>query len=72
VAEAYLNRKMILPDKETPLSRSLLGLGAILLTKLKLPRTVLCLWEKFKNNGEINSYEKYIPSIPKSRKKPTN
>jgi hypothetical protein len=54
---------MILPDKNLLLSSSLLGTGANLLTKLKSPQTISSLWEKFRKNGEIKSYEKYIISL---------
>ena len=54
---------MILPDKNLLLSSSLLGTGANLLTKLKSPQTVSSLWEKFRKNGDITSYEKYILSL---------
>jgi hypothetical protein len=54
---------MILPDKNILLSHSLLGLGANLLAKLKLPQTVSSLWEKAREYDEINSYEKYILTL---------
>jgi hypothetical protein len=54
---------MILPDKNIFLSQSLLGLGAILLPKLKSPQTVSSLWEKVRKSGEINYYEKYILTL---------
>ncbi len=54
---------MILPDKNIYLSNSLLGMGAGLLTKLKVPQTVSSLWEKARRSKEINSYEKYILTL---------
>ncbi len=54
---------MILPDRDILLSHSLLGMGAILLEKLKSPQTVSSLWEKIRKYDEINSYEKYILTL---------
>ena len=54
---------MILPNKNIYLRNSLLGLGAIILEKLHRGDTVSSLWERVRNDTEINTFEKYILTL---------
>ena len=54
---------MILPDKNILLSHSLLGLGSIVITELRVPQTVSSLWEKARDHEEIKSFEKFILTL---------
>ena len=53
----------ILPDKTIKISYSLLGIGAMLVKKVSNRETVSSLWEKVKNEKEVNSFEKYIRGL---------
>ncbi len=50
---------MILPTKHIPTNQSLLGVGALLLKKMKRPGTVTTLWEKVRENPEIGSFKRF-------------
>ena len=54
---------MILPDKNILLSHSLLGLGSIVITELRVPQTVSSLWEKARDYEEIKTFEKFILTL---------
>ena len=51
---------MILPNKYITAEYSLLGIGAILLNKLKTPKTVSSLWEEIRDESKINTYSRFI------------
>lgn len=50
---------MILPSKHIRLSESLLGLGGVILSLLKEPKTIDEIWFQF---SEINSNRKVLPA----------
>ena len=50
----------ILPNKHVGLSRSALGVGAILLGELAAERTVSALWERVRNKPEIMTFERFV------------
>lgn len=50
---------MILPSKHIKTQDSILGIGAILLSKLQRPQTVTQLWESANKVPEIESFEKF-------------
>lgn len=54
---------MILPDKSISLSHSLLGMGSIIISELRVPQTVSSLWEKARDHEEIKTYEKFILTL---------
>jgi hypothetical protein len=51
---------MILPDKSTPLSNSILGKGYLILDELETGQTVSSLWEKVKAKQEIRTFENFL------------
>ena len=51
---------MILPNKYITTEYSLLGISAIVLTKLKTPKTVSSLWEEIRDESKINCYSRFI------------
>lgn len=50
---------MILPTKHITPQNSLLGISAVILTKILTPQTVTSLWEKTRKIPEINSFERF-------------
>ena len=50
----------ILPSKHVSLSRSALGVGAILLAEMSEERTVSALWERVRKKPEILSFEGFV------------
>lgn len=50
---------MILPTKHITLANSLLGVGALLLDRLKKPKTVSTLWEKVRILPEVGTFERF-------------
>ena len=50
---------MILPNKNIITSRSLLGLGSIILDQLKKQESVSSLWVKVRGS-KINTFQKFI------------
>lgn len=50
---------MILPDKNTTLSTSLLGVGAMILKDLQSPHTVSSLWDKASKQTKLITFEKF-------------
>jgi len=51
---------MILPTKHISTERSLLGIGAALLTRLDQPRTISGLWERARVIPEVVSFERFV------------
>ncbi len=51
---------MILPTKHISTERSLLGIGAVLLTRLEQPRTISGLWERARVIPEVVSFERFV------------
>lgn len=51
---------MILPNKHISPSHSLLGVGGILLTELRTPRTVTGLWERVQNIQQVGTFDRYL------------
>ena len=54
---------MILPDKHTPLERSLLAVGALLLGHLGRPLTVNRLWERVRDDPVVRSYDAFMLTV---------
>lgn len=54
---------MIMPDKNTPLSSSLLGYGAIVLQNLQSNQTISSLWEKVSSQDNYYTFEKYCLTL---------
>ena len=50
---------MILPTKHMTVNYSLLGVGALILSRLNQPRTVSAMWEEFRGYPEISTYERF-------------
>ena len=50
---------MILPTKHVRINYSLLGVGALILARLKGPTTVSALWEELRSLPEISTYERF-------------
>lgn len=51
---------MILPNKYITTEYSLIGIGAILLDRLKTPKTVSSLWEEIRDESKINTFSRFI------------
>ncbi len=51
---------MILPTKHTPLDRSLLGAGAVVLQLLQAPVTPTGIWERVKHAPEVGTYGRFV------------
>jgi hypothetical protein len=51
---------MILPNKHTSLSHSILGSGAFILNNLNKPRTITNLWDKSRDKTGFKSYWRFI------------
>ena len=54
---------MILPTKYIPLSDSILGVGAIILSKLGEPATPSAIWEEVRDTPEVGNYERFILAL---------
>ena len=54
---------ILLPNKHLTTSRSLIGLGSLLLQHLASPTTVSGLWELVKNREEVGSYHNFVLSL---------
>jgi len=50
---------MILPNKHTTLSNSILNLGAVLLENITDKQTVTILWDKSRIQPEIRNFERF-------------
>ncbi len=50
---------MIFPTKHITVENSLLGIGALILTRLKRPTTVSSLWEEMRLLPQISTYERF-------------
>ena len=46
-----------------PAEYTLIGVGAILLSKLKKPITVSALWEEIREEKSINTYERFVTGL---------
>ena len=53
----------LLPNKHIPASRSLVGVGALILKRLAAPSTVSGLWEKVKIKPEIGSFHNFVLAL---------
>ena len=55
----------ILPDKHVSLSRSALGMGAVLLSEIADGRssTVSALWERVRERPEILTFERFVLTL---------
>jgi hypothetical protein len=54
---------VILPTKHVSPSRSLLGLGALVVTHLDRPCTVSALWERVRGLPEIATFERFVLAL---------
>ena len=53
----------LLPNKHVPTSRSLVGIGALVLEKLEASSTVSELWELVRNEEEVGSFHNFVLSL---------
>jgi hypothetical protein len=51
---------MILPTKYLKEHESLIGVGAILLRQLSIPKTLSNLWEETKHLSNVGTYERFV------------
>ena len=54
---------ILLPDKHTPINRSLLGLGSMLLRHLEYPATPSNLWHQVREKPEVRGYPEYVLAL---------
>jgi hypothetical protein len=54
---------VILPTKHLRTEQSLLGVGALLLARLRRPKTVSALWEAVKTEPSVGSYPRFILAL---------
>jgi len=50
---------MILTTKHVPVEQSLVGLGAMILSRLNRPRTITGLWEEMRALQDIGSFDRF-------------
>lgn len=53
----------LLPDKHIPTSRSLVGIGALLIEHLASSSTVSGLWDVVKSEKEVGSFGNFVLSL---------
>ena len=53
----------LLPNKHVPTSRSLVGIGALLLEHLDSETTVSSLWEAVKSEQQVGSFRNFVLSL---------
>jgi len=51
---------MILPTTHISMKNSLLGVGAIVIEKLRHPRTVTALWNDLSKLPEVATFERFV------------
>jgi hypothetical protein len=54
---------MILPTKHISAQQCMLGVGAILLRNIASPQTVTSLWERVREEPEVNAYWRFILAL---------
>ena len=54
---------MILPDKHTRVSTSLLGLGALVLRELRTPHSPSALWERLRGREEVGNFQRMVAAL---------
>ncbi|HYO59962.1 ABC-three component system middle component 6 [Archangium sp.] len=54
---------MILPTKHISTRRSLLGVGAAVLKRLREPQTVSRLWEHVRDEPEVRNFERFVLAL---------
>ena len=54
---------MILPTKHISTSRSLIGLGAVLLPELGADRTPTQLWERARGSGAFQNHKEFVLTL---------
>ncbi len=54
---------MILPTKHIPARQSLLGVGAVLLRRLRRPRTAAALWERVRGDAKVRTFSRYVLAL---------
>lgn len=54
---------MILPTKQIPPSKSLLGVGSLLLSKLGRSTTVSALWHSVREIEDVGSFERFVSTL---------
>lgn len=54
---------MILPNKYIDEKNTLIYGGALILNELNSPRSISYLWEYFKNEPSISTYERFILTL---------
>lgn len=54
---------MILPDKHLSTERSLVSLGAVVLEKLRHPRSVSALWESVRQTPGIGTFHQFTLAV---------
>ena len=53
----------LLPNKHIPTSRSLVGIGALVLGRLEASSTVSSLWEEVRNSPEVGSFRNFVLAL---------
>ena len=54
---------MIMPTKHISSSHSLLGVGGLILSELRIPRTVTALWEKVQGRSEVGTFDRFLLAL---------
>lgn len=54
---------MILPTKHISPSRSLLGLGSVILQHLKKPQTVTRLWDRVRKHPDMVTFNQFVLTL---------
>jgi hypothetical protein len=54
---------VILPNKHLPPRKSLVGIGAQLLTSLNRPLTVSALWTRVRQDPDIGNFQRFVLAL---------
>lgn len=54
---------MILPDKHTEISASLIGQGGIILSALQTPKSISALWASIRQGVDCPSFQKFMLAL---------
>jgi hypothetical protein len=54
---------MILPSKHISQDQALIGVGAVLLNKMRHPQTVTSLWESVREIPSVGTFERFVLAL---------
>lgn len=54
---------MILPTKHIPVQHALIGVGAVVLGRLRHPLTVSTLWERVRREEGVSTFDRFVLAL---------